>query len=239
MVNILLASPRSGSEIAAAEYLDVLKATGLSKDQLTQRMLDDETKSVGNTDEFQGVIVGGSPLLVTSDEYSAWQHRVHQELGALLESPKPTFFLCFGNTLLAHLTGGEINREYAEVTGPTVVQLTEAGKSDRLTRGLPDEFLALTGHTENAVTVGRSAQLLATGPSCPVQIVRANETSWACQFHAEMDAAAMQTRMDYYFDYGYFAPAEYDSIIKEINRHDFSLAHQVLRNFVDICTGAR
>lgn len=239
MVNILLVSPRTGAEIAAAEYSDVLKATGLNTAQLTQRMLDDEFKSVGETEDFQGIIVGGSPLLVSSEEYSAWQHRVHQELGALLENPQPTFFLCFGNTLLAHLTGGTINREYAEDSGATVVQLTQVGQTDRLTRGLPEEFLALTGHTENAVTVGRGAELLATGPSCPVQIVRANETSWACQFHAEMDAAAMQTRMDYYFDYGYFSPAEYDHIVQEISRHDYSPAHQVLRNFVDVCSGAR
>lgn len=239
MVNILLVSPRTGEDIAAAEYADVLKATGLSAHQLTQRMLDDETKQVGNTGEFSGIIVGGSPLLVTSEEYSAWQHKVHEELNSLLEIPKPTFFLCFGNTLVAHLNGGQINREFAEDSGSTVVQLTEAGKTDRLTKGLPDEFLALTGHTENAVTTGRGAQLLASGPSCPVQIVRANETSWACQFHAEMDAAAMKSRMDFYFDYGYFSPDEYDSILSEINKHDYDPAHQVLRNFVDIAAGIR
>ena len=45
--------------------------------------------------------------------------------------------------------------------------------------------------------------------------------------------------MDYYFDYGYFSPAEYDHIVQEISRHDYSPAHQVLRNFVDVCSGAR
>lgn len=49
----------------------------------------------------------------------------------------------------------------------------------------------------------------------------------------------MKTRMDFYFDYGYFSPREYDSILTEIGRHDYTPAHQVLRNFVDVCAGDR
>ncbi|MCQ9342840.1 glutamine amidotransferase [Corynebacterium sp. 153RC1] len=235
MVNILLVSPRKGEHIAAAEYQDVLKATGLTPDQVTHRMLDDATKTVGDTAGFDGIIVGGSPLLVTSPEYDDWQLQVHKELEALLANPLPVFFLCYGNTFVASITGGSVNREWAEDSGPTVVRLTEAGLNDPITSGLPAEFLAVTGHTENAASVGTGVELLATGPTCPIQIVRANASTWACQFHAEMDADALQTRMDFYYDYGYFSPADYDTIVATTHKYTYDGAHQVLRNFVAYC----
>lgn len=233
MAKILLVSPRQGEAIAHAEREDVLRATGL--DTITQRLLDDESKTVGDTTDFDGIIVGGSPLLVTDPTFGPWQRHVHNELAALLERDQPVFFLCYGNTFVATHTGGEANREWAEDSGPTVVRLTDAGKKDPLTKDLPEEFLALTGHTENAASLGAGVQLLATGPTCPIQVIRANKTSWACQFHAEMDANAMQTRMDYYYNYGYFSPSEYDNIVTDIRKHTYEGAHQLLRNFVSYC----
>ena len=80
-----------------------------------------------------------------------------------------------------------------------------------------------------------SATLLATGPNCPIQLYRANDTTWASQFHAEMDAAALETRMRFYFDYGYFSPEDFDSIVASIKTVDTRYSHQILRNFVAHC----
>ncbi|ADK28876.1 glutamine amidotransferase [Corynebacterium pseudotuberculosis] len=239
MVSVLLVSPRSGESVARAEYNDVLRATGLSPEQLTQRMLDTTETAVGSTKGFDGVIVGGSPLNVTNVSYDQWQLHVHSELQKLIDAPIPVFFICYGTALATSLTGGTVGRSYPEASGPTVVQLTEEGRHDRITCDLPPEFVSLTGHTESAEKLGQGVVLLATGPTCPIQMVRINNSTWACQFHAEMDAAAMKARMDFYFDYGYFTPEDYDSIVAVLPHIDTRHSNKVLQNFIEVCRGVR
>lgn len=236
MTSVLLVSPRQGAAVAAAEYRDVCRAAGLRPEELTQRMLDTPESRIGDLAGFDGVIVGGSSLNVTEFEYSRWQRRVHAELAWLAQQPIPTLFICFGTTFLAYENGGQVSRSHPEISGPTIVELTEAGRIDPLTYNLPQSFTSLTGHTENVEHPGRGVSILATGPSCPVQMVRANAWTWACQFHADMDARAMKDRMDFYYDYGYFSPADYDSIVAGLPSVDTTWSHAVLRNFIRYCT---
>lgn len=236
MVSFLLVSPRHGAEIAQAEYQDFLSATGLGAAELTHTMLYSPTATIGPLDHFDGVFVGGSPLNVATPAYSAEQRHLHAQLATLFDAPIPTFFVCFGAGFLADLDGGTVGRTHPEPSGSSIVRLTAAGKADPLTRNLPDEFTVLTGHTENVTALGANATLLATGPTCPVQLFRANETTWASQFHAEMDAAAMEARMRFYFDYGYFKPDEFDRIVASLQLINTHYARQILRNFVAYCT---
>ena len=239
MVSVLLVQPRQGEAVAAAERRDFLQSTGLKPEELTTRMLDTTKSRVGSLIGFDGVIVGGSPLNVTNFEYSEWQHHVHRELASLVPQPLPTMFVCYGNTFLAHLGGGEVGRTHPEQSGPTSVHLTDEGKLDVLTHDLPDTFTSFTGHTENVITAASSHRVLATGPTCPVQMVRANNSTWAVQFHADMDALAMKSRMDFYANYGYFSPEDYDQIISGLPSVDAIYANRVLRNFVEVCAGVR
>lgn len=194
---MLLISPRQGAEVAAAEYRDFCVAAGLNEDELAQRMLDHEEAEIGDLSGIDGVFVGGSSLNVTNAVYSEWQKQVHAQLKALIDSPMPTFLVCYGNTLVAGLYGGSVGRNHPEDSGETIIELTDAGRSDPLMRGFPERFSSLTGHTENVISAAPESIVLATGPSCPIQMVRANASTWACQFHADMDAHAMKTRMDF------------------------------------------
>ncbi|MFI5503833.1 glutamine amidotransferase [Corynebacterium kutscheri] len=239
MVSLLLVSPRSGLDVAHAEYNDVLRATRLQPEQLDQKIIDDTTKTIGCLADYDGVIVGGSPLNVTEPDYCAWQKHVHEQLHSLVNADLPVFFICFGSSLLTYLTGGEVGRTHPEESGATTVTLTQAALTDRITYDLPESFTSLTGHTENTIAVGTGTVVLATGSSCPIQMIRANDTTWACQFHAEMDAAAMKTRMDFYYDYGYFSPERYDAIVATLPDVNTTYSNQVLRNFVEVCEGKR
>ena len=235
MVSLLLVSPRHGADVAAAEYQDFLHATGLTPQELTHRMLDSETASIGPLSSFDGVIVGGSPFNVTTAHYSTEQQHVHAQLATLIDAPIPVMFICFGASLVAHLKGGKVGRTHPEESSASIVELTPEAIADPLTASLPTHFEVLTGHTENVVALPSSATLLATGPNCPIQLYRANDTTWASQFHAEMDAAALETRMRFYFDYGYFSPEDFDSIVASIKTVDTRYSHQILRNFVAHC----
>ncbi|SER48914.1 glutamine amidotransferase [Corynebacterium cystitidis] len=238
MSKILLLSLRDGplgNSVAAAEARDVMNATGLTSHTMVHRILESTQHVIGSLEGISGVIVGGSSLNITDAEWSKWQHHVHAQLAELIDGSLPVFLICYGTSWLTHHTGGSVNHAHAEESGPTVVKLTKAGRDDALLNGFPEEFSSLTGHTENAESPSEVLEVLATGPTCPVQLVRYRDRVWASQFHAEMDAQAMKTRMDFYFDYGYFSPDDYDQIVAGLPSVDTTWANRILRRFVEAC----
>ncbi|WIM68870.1 glutamine amidotransferase [Corynebacterium breve] len=240
MSKILLLSLRDGplgNSVAAAEARDIITSTGLDNDTLVHRILSTADHVIGELDGISGVIVGGSSLNITNERWSPWQHQVHAELARLIDGPLPVFLVCYGNSWLTHHTGGVVSREHSEDSGPTTVTLTAAGRDDTLLQGFPDEFSSLTGHTENAEQVTEKLTVLATGPDCPVQLVRYKDHVWASQFHAEMDAQAMKTRMDFFYDYGYFSPEDYDSIVSGLPAIDTQWPNLLLKRFTQYCLG--
>lgn len=238
MARILFVSLRTGEIgplVARAELNDVLAASGMDEREVEMRVISDTSTPIGPLDGFDGVIVGGSSLNVTSPEYDAWQCHVHAELSGLVRADLPVFFVCFGLSWLVAELGGTVGHSSPEVSGPSVVTLARAAESDPLLAGFPADFTALTGHTENPEILPDSLELLATGPTCPVQMVRYGEHVWATQFHAEMDAAAMRTRMDFFYDYGYFPLTEYDTIVAALPSVDVRWSNELLNRFVAYC----
>ena len=229
-----------GPAVAHAEYHDTLRATGLTTDDIELRTLDSEHAQLGSLDGIDGVFVGGSSLNITNEAYSPWQKHVHGVLGELVEGSIPVFFVCYGLSWLTYYLGGTVTHSHPEASGPTIVNVLPASDEDALLQGLPKLFTALTGHTENAepLTDHPKLTLLADGPTCPVQIVRYREHVWATQFHAEMDAAAMKTRMDFYYDYGYFRQEDYDDIVAGLPSVDTVSANAVVKRFANFCLGA-
>lgn len=236
MVNVLLVSVRTGEDVIQAEYEDVLETTGLQPEQITHQIVDDPEDTIDLTaDAFDGIIVGGSPLNVTNEHYDDWQHTVHRELRALIDQPTPTLFICYGNSFLTYATGGVVRRNYPEEAGPTDVILTEAGMKDPLFSGLPREFQSLGGHTESAEELAESVTLLAGGPHCPIQAIRANESTWATQFHPELTTERFVTRIGFYRNYGYFNADEFDQVAARARAIDTTASNQVMVNFLQIC----
>lgn len=238
MAQLLFLSLRNddiGLEVARAEHRDALNATGLDEVDLELRIIDGVDAEIGSLDSIDGVIVGGSSLNVTNAEYSDYQTHVDVLLSELVETGVPVFFVCFGLSWLVDHFGGAVGRDKPEDSGPTIVRPTRAGLDDVLLAGAPAEFTALTGHTENPQEVPPELELLATGPEDLIQMVRFGEHVWATQFHAEMDAAAMRTRMDFYHDYGYFPPEDYARIVADLPNHDVAVANSLLRRFAQYC----
>lgn len=239
MPQLLFLSLRDGEigpAVARAEYHDVLQSAGLEEVEVVHRIIDGPGAEIGPLDGVAGVIVGGSSLNVTAEGgYSAYQQHVHALLADLVERDLPVFFVCFGLSWLVHYAGGEVGRSHPEDSGPTTVCVTEEGRADVLLGPAPATFTALTGHTENPETVPEALHLLATTPDGAVQIVRYRDRVWATQFHAEMDAAAMQTRMDFYHDYGYFPAEEYARIVADLPNHDVAAANGLVQSFARYC----
>lgn len=238
MSKLLFLSLRNGEigpDVAHAEYHDALRATGLSEVDMELRVIDSPDSELGPLDPVSGIIVGGCSLNVTNPERDAWHKRIDAILSAAVDSDKPVFFVCFGISWLVDHLGGEVGRTHPEPSGPTTVNVVA---EDELA-GPNGTFTALTGHTENPVRVPDSLTVVATGPDGMVQIVRYTDRVWATQFHAEMDADAMRTRMDFFHDYGYFPAEEYARIVADLLNHDVSRANGLLRTFARLCTEGR
>ena len=238
MSKLLFLSLRNGEigpDVAHAEYHDALRATGLSEVEMELRVIDSPDSELGPLDPVSGIIVGGCSLNVTNPERDAWHKRIDDILSATVESGKPVFFVCFGISWLVDHLGGEVGRTHPEPSGPTTVNVV----AEDALAGPSGTFTALTGHTENPVRVPDSVTVVATAPDGMVQMVRYTDRVWATQFHAEMDADAMRTRMDFFHDYGYFPAEEYARIVADLPNHDVSRANGLLRTFARLCAEGR
>lgn len=238
MSSFLLVSLRDGDfgrAVATREFGDFHKVLAPTGAELTHLIVTDETVVLPDLTGFAGVIVGGSALNVTNKEYGTYQQHAHDLLTQIISHSTPAFLVCFGAGWLTHHLGGVVDRSHGETPGGTQVHLTAAAATDPLLADLPAEFEAFSGHTESIAQLPAALVPLATGPTCPVQMVRYGDQVWAAQFHSELDAQALAVRMEFYKHHGYFAPEEFNAIVATLDRFDVSVGQQVLRNFVTWC----
>jgi GMP synthase (glutamine-hydrolysing) len=235
---ILLLSIRAEDAAADNEYESFMSLAGLEEHDLRRFRL--EQHELGDVDlrEWSGIWVGGGPFNYSdpADTKSPVQRRVEAELSRLLDAviqaDFPFFGACYGVGALGSHQGAVIGRRYGEPVGSVRVSLTEAGRRDPLLREVPDAFDAFTGHKECAEELPDHAVLLATSESCPVQMFRVGSNVYATQFHPEMDAVAMCTRVDVYKHAGYFEPDQADEIKAQAWRSDVVHPPAILREFV-------
>lgn len=131
-----------------------------------------------------------------------------------------------------------VNLRHGEVAGSTRVELTEAATQDPIASVLPPVFYALTGHKESVAELPNHATLLATGPTCPVQMYSIGSNNWVTQFHPEMNANGLLRRMSFYTDVGYFDPLEVDAIRLKVSDVDLQAVSSIIPRFMHVCTHA-
>jgi GMP synthase (glutamine-hydrolysing) len=234
----LLLSIRADDAAADNEYESFLTLAGLGEDELRRIRLDQ--RALGDIDlrDWSGIWVGGGPFNYTDpdEKKSPVQRRVEADLSRLLDAvvggDYPFLGACYGVGALGSHQGGVIDRRYAEPVGTVLVRLTAAGRSDPLLRDLPAEFEAFTGHKEALGELPAHAVLLASAPACPVQAFRVGANIYATQFHPELDAAGLCTRIDVYKHAGYFDPSEADELKELAWRSEISHPPAILRAFV-------
>ena len=128
--------------------------------------------------------------------------------------------------------GAVIDRTYAEPISAVTITLTEAGRADPLLADLPESFDAFVGHKEACSVLPPDAVLLASSPTCPVQMFRVRENLYATQFHPELDLPGIITRIGVYRDYGYFQPQEHDDVVAGVRGADVWAPPRILEAFV-------
>jgi GMP synthase (glutamine-hydrolysing) len=234
----LLLATRAEDPAADNEYESFLHFAGLAERDLRRVRL--EARPLGDVDlgEWSGVFLGGGPFNSSDPEgeKSAVQLRVEADLRGLLdrmiEQDFPFLGACYGIGTLGSHQGAVIDRRYAEPVGAIPITLTEQGRQDPVFGGLPEEFEAFVGHKEAISRLPRHAVLLAGSETCPVQAFRIGSHVYATQFHPELDADGLCTRVDVYKYAGYFEPAEAEGIKALARASNVVHPPTVLRRFV-------
>ena len=136
--------------------------------------------------DFDGVIVGGTPV-------SAWEAEAHEFLSKecdylrrVLESGNPCLGICCGAQLLALLLGAEVRRSPRPEIGTYTVSVTEDGRHDGILDGFPSAFPVFHWHADT-FDVPAGAKLLVRGEDCPNQMFR-HGNAIGVQFHLEIGA---------------------------------------------------
>jgi GMP synthase (glutamine-hydrolysing) len=236
---VLLAT-RAEDLPADEEYALFLRYTGLTESELLRVRLESGPMPPLHLDDLSGIFVGGGPFNASDavEEKSAVQHRVEAEFAALLgevvSRDFPFLGACYGVGTVGAYLGATIDRTYSEPIGVVPVTLTDAGATDALLGGMPGTFEAFVGHKEAISSLPASAVLLASSPRCPVQMFRVGENVYATQFHPELDVPGIQTRIDIYQDYGYFAPTEAQGLKDAAAQSNVVHPPALARRFVEL-----
>jgi GMP synthase (glutamine-hydrolysing) len=235
----LLLSIRGEDEAADDEYRAMMRFAGLDASGLHRIRLTHESLGPVDLADWSGIILGGGPYNVSDlpESKSETQQRAESELlgliGRIVESDFPFLGCCYGVGTLGSVIGATIDRTYPEPVAAVTITLTAAGRDDPLFADLPDVFDAFGGHKEAASSLPPHVVCLASSTSCPIQAFRVGHNTYATQFHPELDADGMCTRIDIYKNYGYFAPESAESMKSDALQRNVEHPPSVLRRFVE------
>jgi GMP synthase (glutamine-hydrolysing) len=234
----LLLATRAEDEAADDEYAAMLRAGGLEERQLDRIRLEAGPLPRLDLDRYAGIILGGGPFDSSDpeDAKSATQRRVEAELRGLLDEAVardfPFLGACYGVGTLGVHQGGTVDRTYGEPIGAVPITLTPDGLADPLLAGMPGTFDAFVGHKEALRDLPATAVLLASSPTCRVQMFRVRTNLYATQFHPELDVAGIVTRIRVYQHAGYYHPETIDEIVDGVRGAVVTQPPRILANFV-------
>jgi len=236
---VLILQLRPEDVTSDSEYSCFLKYGGLqARDTCRKRIEKEGIPDELDIDDYCAIIVGGSPFDISTPENNKYaiQKIIEADFNRLLKQVVardfPFLGACSGNGLLGSYLGTSISSKYREAVGCVTLNITEAGKQDKLLEGFPQQIDVLLGHKEACDTTPEGATLLMTGSVCPVQMFRIGENVYATQFHPEGDAEEFILRINTYGNHGYFKPHEADQLKKKVCTKPTPYAQEILRRFV-------
>jgi GMP synthase (glutamine-hydrolysing) len=236
----LLLSTRAEDLAADEEYAAFLACTKLPEARLHRFRLEAAPLPHLELDDYAGIFIGGGPFNSSDPEESksAVQRRVERELAGLLDRVVardfPFFGACYGVGTLGVHQGGVVDRQYSEPISAVPISLTADGLADPLLDGVPERFDAFVGHKEALRVLPPSAVLLASSPTCPVQMFRVGRNVYATQFHPELDVPGLVTRIRVYQHAGYFDPSEMNDLIARLTPAVITEPGRLLANFASL-----
>ncbi len=133
---------------------------------------------------FSQLIVLGGPMGVYEEDKYPFITEETRYIRRAISLGVPVLGICLGAQLMARALGGRVFPGGAKELGWLPVRLTEEGKKDDVTGGLPSEFVAFHWHGDT-FTLPNKVRHLAASDMYENQAFRYG-SSYALQFHLEI-----------------------------------------------------
>ena len=161
----------------------------LERDGVDWRALQlDMGETIPELADYDALWVMGGPMDVWEEEEHPW---LTAEKAAIrrwvLELHRPFLGLCLGHQLLADALGGACASQGLPEIGVMEVELTDAGRHDRIFADMPSTQKALQWHSTGVTRTPPDAVVLARSDACPVQAMRVGDNAWSMQYHVEVE----------------------------------------------------
>ena len=145
----------------------------------------DEGETLPQHRDFAAVVVMGGPMGAYDGDSFPWLHAEQRFLRDAITAGVPVFGACLGAQLLAASLGARVYRAPSPEVGILPVELTAAGRRDRVTSRLPPRFPTLQWHSD-AFELPAGATLLASSRAYRNQAFRVGQATYGVQFHLEV-----------------------------------------------------
>lgn len=150
----------------------------------------EEPPAIADLRRFAGVIVTGSPAMVSHRE--GWSERTARWLQRLISGDiLPTLGVCYGHQLIAHALGGRVGPNPAGRRMGTR-ELFDIDGDDPLLGHLVERSKVQVTHLETVLEPPRGATVIGRTEGDGNHALRFGPRSWGVQFHPEFDAAIMR-----------------------------------------------
>jgi GMP synthase-like glutamine amidotransferase len=142
---------------------------------------------------FDGVMITGSPASVLSG--APWITRLETLVRQVIKAGLPLFGACFGHQLIARVLGAQIVPN-PEGWGHGRLTLTRTGQAPW--SGPEPEITLYGSHSEQVESLPDEADLLFSGPGCPVAGFGVGDSVFTIQHHPEMTHAFISDLVEEY-----------------------------------------
>jgi len=140
--------------------------------------------------DFDGLMVLGGIVNPDGTDGDAPLERERELIADMHARGLPVLGICLGAQLVAQALGGAAERMPAGEIGWVRIEFDDAAQNDALLAGAPRELDVNEWHNY-ACTPPAGAAILARNEAC-LQAFRVGATTWALQFHVEVDDAVLE-----------------------------------------------
>jgi GMP synthase (glutamine-hydrolysing) len=148
-------------------------------------------ESAPSLDEVAGVVVFGSAFNVEHADEQPFIHALRDLTLEALDRRTPYLGICFGAQILSWALGNPVEKAPVREVGYVPIRPTPAAIGDPVLEHYADGDMVFEWHMDTFV-LPEGATLLVAGDDVTHQAYRIGDTTWATQFHCEIDRAEME-----------------------------------------------
>lgn len=147
-----------------------------------------EGEEYPDINEIAGVVIGGSPHMVSSDNYP-WMQDLEEYIKLAAYKGVPILGVCFGHQMVAKAFGGKVEKTEQREFGTVQVDLTEEGARDALFTDLPRHNLSVQmSHSDSVTDIDANiTRVLSVNEHNRNQALAIGENIRTVQFHPELE----------------------------------------------------